>query len=540
MNWDGNCVKEESILQPRKEFTEKLEALLLEEARKIKRKQQVKRRISRNMQVAAGLALVIGITTSTGKLLVQHNVTNNPSDHLTAPDSLQVTSHRHEAAEQPDQQIPRDRTKNETVAITQTNQPQQTNQMKESKPAPTHHEVKQNVQEQSPLHASDQDGIILGMKEEVKKRYNVDLSQYRLNPLSSEQSDGHFVFERTVKGIPVWGESLTLSLSKNGSIDGVNWDTIDGKDYQESRFPEPTGILTAEEVKQKMKDYVRLVYFEEYATTRSPFSQSVLEKKPVLTYQFHFNGSIDAFTGKTIEPSQLGMDHAVSPIPVQSGGGLFIRTEEDARNAMMTFGGTRDDGDVQIQSESNLKIFRWVEKNGRIVTVQTDHETGRVIGMEVSGSNSNRDNHASAASHSLSKKAVSVLEQLLDPEVKEVQLERTVQKEHRTEYCFVPLHQGIPVIDRTFFITLDNQTGEIIGIRGDFARSSVALPSQQPILSIDEALATIMKNTHFELMYSWADESGNKEKTPLLVYRQGANSQSSVTIDAKTGEILPY
>ncbi|MGE5703552.1 MAG: YcdB/YcdC domain-containing protein [Clostridia bacterium] len=541
MNWDGNCVKEESILQPRKEFTEKLEALLLEEARKIKRKHQVKRRISRNMQLAAGLALVIGITTSTGKLLVQHNVINNPSNHLAAPDSWQVTSHRHEAVNQPDQQISQDRTKIETVAPTQT---QQSTPMKESKPAPTHLEVKQNVQEQSPLHfvdqnRNDQDGIILGMKEEVKKRYNVDLSQYRLNPLSSEKSEGHFVFERTVKGIPVWGESLTLSLSKNGSIDGVNWDTIDGKDYQESRFPEPTGVLTAEEVQQKLKNYVRLVYFEEYATKRSPFSQSVLEKKPVLTYQFQFNGSIDAFTGKTIEPSQLGTTHAVSPIPVQSGGGLFIRSEEEARNAMTTFGGIRDDGDVQIQSESNLKIIRWVEKNGRIVTVQTDHETGRVIGMEVSGSNSDRDNHASAASHSLSKKAVSVLEQMLDPEVKEVHLERTIQKEHGTEYCFVPLHQGVPVIDRTFFITLDNQTGEIIGIQGDFTRSSAALPSQQHILSIDEALATIMKNTHFELMYSWADESGNKEKTPLLVYRQGANSRSSVTIDAKTGEILP-
>lgn len=83
-----------------------------------------------------------------------------------------------------------------------------------------------------------------------------------------------------MNGIPVWGESLTLSLLENGSIGGVKWETIDDKAYQESYFPEPTGTLSLEELKHKLKEYVRLVYFEAYATTkRSPFSQSVLEKR---------------------------------------------------------------------------------------------------------------------------------------------------------------------------------------------------------------------------------------------------------------------
>lgn len=204
---------------------------------------------------------------------------------------------------------------------------------------------------------------------------------------------------------------------------------------------------------------------------------------------------------------------------------------------LTTFVGMGDDGDIQIISESNLNHYRWVEKNGRIVTVQTDRETGRVIGLEVNGSYRNSNNHG-LADHSLSKKAVSVLEQLLDTEVKEVQLERTIIKENQTEYCFVLLHQGIPVIDRTYYITLDNQSGDIIAIRGDFARSSVALPSQQQILSIEEALTTMMNNTPFELMYSWTNASGNKDRIPLLVYRQRMDSRSSVTIDARTGEIL--
>lgn len=542
MNWDGSCEKDKSILKPRKEFTEKLEALLLEEARKIKRKQQVKHRISRNMQFATALALVIGITTSTGKL-VQLKVASNPSEHLTAPASREATPYNREAVEQPDQ-LTRERKINETVATIQTDQNLHKNSGRVSKPAQSQleAEVKQNVQQQ-PLHSNDQnrsvqDGVTQKMKEDVKKLYNVDLSHFRLNPRSSEKSEGHFVFERTVNGIPVWGESLTLSLLENGSIGGVKWETIDDKAYQESYFPEPTGTLSLEELKHKLKEYVRLVYFEAYATTkRSPFSQSVLEKTPVLTYQFHFNGSIDAFSGKPNEQTQMVVADSVSPFFIQSGGGLFIRTEEEARVVMNTFFETREDGDLQIISESILNQYRWVEKNGRIVTLQTDRETGRVIGLEVNGSYSNSDNHV-LASHSLSKKAVSVLEPLLGPEIKEVQLERTIQKEHQTEFCFVPLHHGIPVIDRTFFITLNNQTGDLLAIRGDFAREPVALPSQQQILSIDDALTIIMNHTQFELMYSWTHDSGNKEKNPLLVYRQRAGSSSRVTMDAKTGEIL--
>lgn len=545
MNWDGSCEKDESILKPRKEFTEKLEALLLEEARKIKRKQQVKHRFSRNMQFATALALVIGISTSTGKF-VQLKVASNPTDHSATPAPLQVTPFNREAVEQSDRPLTRERKNNETVATIETNQNPHKNSGTVRKPAQSQLEVevKQHVQQQ-PLHSNDQnrdvqDGVTQKVKEDVKKLYNVDLSHFRLNPQSSKQSEGHFVFERTVNGIPVWGESLTLSLSDNGSIAGVKWDTIDDKTYQESYFPEPTGTLTMEELKHNLKEYVRLVYLEAYATTkRSPFSQSVLEKTPVLTYQFHFNGTIDAFSGKPIEQTQMGTADTVSPFFIQSGGGLFIRSEEEAWEVMTTFFGTSEDGDLQILSESNLNQYRWVEKNGRIVTVQTNRETGRVIGLEVKGSYSNSDNHV-LASHSLSKKAVSVLEPLLDTEVRQVQLERTIIKEHQTEFCFVPLHQGIPVIDRTFFITLDNQSGDLLAIRGDFAQSSVALPSQQHILSIEDALTIMMNNKQFELMYSWTHDSGKKDRVPLLVYRQRAGSPSRVIMDAITGEILHH
>ena len=109
-------------------------------------------------------------------------------------------------------------------------------------------------------------------------------------------------------------------------------------------------------------------------------------------------------------------------------------------------------------------------------------------------------------------------------------------KSERYTYLFRREIHGIPLPSDTIRISLDNQTGAVLGYDSTFHRNAV-IPSADQILSEDQAKEKLKANFTMTLAYREKrvpKEDGTFDYVGYLVYTP---SNSSIAIDAHTGEI---
>ncbi|MEZ2737214.1 hypothetical protein ACBQ08_25395, partial [Aneurinibacillus aneurinilyticus] len=105
-------------------------------------------------------------------------------------------------------------------------------------------------------------------------------------------------------------------------------------------------------------------------------------------------------------------------------------------------------------------------------------------------------------------------------------------------FYFTKLHQGIPVQDHSYHVSIDKQTGKVVSFHLFTPSKKVELPDSQNIVTKEEALATLIKHRPpLELKYTWSWYMGQQAPAPLLVYTWD-NSDGFGYVDALTGEYI--
>lgn len=99
------------------------------------------------------------------------------------------------------------------------------------------------------------------------------------------------------------------------------------------------------------------------------------------------------------------------------------------------------------------------------------------------------------------------------------------------------MHQGIPVSDRGYNVTVDGLAGRVTSFYDSNSSTSVALPDKKDVVTIEAAKAEFLQNHPLRLVYYWPEYFGQKTPRSYLVYMPDYGA-SMEYIDAFTGKTV--
>ncbi len=104
-------------------------------------------------------------------------------------------------------------------------------------------------------------------------------------------------------------------------------------------------------------------------------------------------------------------------------------------------------------------------------------------------------------------------------------------------FFFYETYEGIPIMDRTYHISVDNQTGNITSFSLATPKDKLDLPDSKNIITKDQALEAFLKNKSPKLQYVWPQYFDQRAPAPILVYAWDY-SEGFGYVDALTGEYI--
>lgn len=158
-------------------------------------------------------------------------------------------------------------------------------------------------------------------------------------------------------------------------------------------------------------------------------------------------------------------------------------------------------------------------------------DTGRVVGFNLQDE-SGRGKKAMVSREAAQETAVQFMQRYLDKGAAELEMHvyplheesipEWVDKSklegegQRPEFhfTFTRTHQGIPVSDRSYSVTVDGLTGRITGFYDRNGDSSVALPDGKDVVTAEAAKAEFLKSHPLRLVYLWPEYFGQKAPGP--------------------------
>lgn len=141
----------------------------------------------------------------------------------------------------------------------------------------------------------------------------------------------------------------------------------------------------------------------------------------------------------------------------------------------------------------------------------------------------------------LQERAILFLEPYLDSRVKTVRMQEQVYVMGRqVELKFVREINGVMVPDQYYKVTIDGQTGEIIGVKLTFPHEQESFADVAKVISPEEAAQVYLQHHPLSPRYVFPlDNNYNRiQEQPVLVY-SAEILKSNGDVDAITGEWLP-
>ncbi|MGG0792436.1 PepSY domain-containing protein [Brevibacillus laterosporus] len=353
-----------------------------------------------------------------------------------------------------------------------------------------------------------------------------DVKDYQINPVLSAPARGYIFMNRMVNGIPFLADSYKVELDESGQL---KQSTITKNTDTNLKFPLPQQAISKAKATQLFMKNMRLVYQG--------------DEQPRLTYEFNFSGYIDAVSGQVREAKEEEQGQQSSkPIPIaaQSKKLTAHSPEEVARILQQEFGiavfGPYATDDAV--STENYKQYSWQMEEGKILKVET--LDGQIMGFRISSPDIEDPNVSTNAIHKeLAGTATRIIERYMDANTKELQL-IDVKKAGLTQtYRFIRSHQGIPVINKSYSVTLDTITEKVIGLDlGYSVQGSAALPDKSKAMTPEAAAAIYLKERPLSLVYIMLEDKKQQKVTPHLVYQIYYHDTPRLYVDAVTGEVI--
>ncbi|MED0706928.1 hypothetical protein P4S91_03340 [Aneurinibacillus aneurinilyticus] len=385
----------------------------------------------------------------------------------------------------------------------------------------------------------------------------------------------HAQFPLILNGIPVEGDvGPRIGVDAFGHITSYTYEPID---LNKVTVPKPDAALSVEEIKQKIAttDSVGLSYMEAQPEkyTRSPEKTTT---KPVLRYDFQNFGyfqpqtgkSVDTMSGKELADGQNKPAPNKKVVLYSKGEQLIVRSEEDAKQLLAKVFDNKDAvAKLRVderqgaawEKESPQQMYEFSAEDHRIyASIAADKKTGQVQYASLQLNTDQKAQPAKVAKDRAFATARNFLEKYASPSTtllewtdftyKESELPAWVDKsklpegftEHQPReynFFFYETYEGIPIMDRTYHISVDNQTGNITSFSLATPKDKLDLPDSKNIITKDQALEAFLKNKSPKLQYVWPQYFDQRAPAPILVYAWDY-SEGFGYVDALTGEYI--
>ncbi|MCP1359333.1 YcdB/YcdC domain-containing protein [Aneurinibacillus migulanus] len=210
------------------------------------------------------------------------------------------------------------------------------------------------------------------------------------------------------------------------------------------------------------------------------------------------------------------------------------------------------------QKERRYLDYRFNTEEGQVTAyITTDRKTGHVYNVSLSTNEEQKKQSARITEEQAFTVARDFLETYADSSTTELELQQNVFEESEISswvdksklpemtddqngtypFYFIKLHQGIPVQDHSYHVSIDKQTGKVVSSSLSTPAEKVELPDSQNIVTKEHALATFIKHKPLKLKYIWPWYMEQQASAPLLVYTWD-NSNAFDYVDALTGEYI--
>lgn len=356
---------------------------------------------------------------------------------------------------------------------------------------------------------------------------------YQYNPSQSDLKRGTIGFSRVVHGIPFYEASYTVKMNDDQVS---NFQILQDSDQLHSlaQIPKPTAVLSKEKAEEALASTLRLVYRENEGEVAS------------LHYETDISGFIDANTGALVNskgvPIQRDEGKRIIQI-VAEGRTLKAGSSEETLSllakefglpvAVDNWQGTTSVG------RDGIREYQWEEKEKELTA--RVHENGQLLSYRLNSKQEARSSFSKnrePSPEALLQPAIEHLQRYLDKTIEELELTGISREAAEVRFRFTKLYQGIPVVDRSYEVIVDTNTGEVVGMSGAFGQGATSFPDPAKVISKQAAEATLRRNHPLELTYILTGKKDTFDKQALLVYRVYKEKGIETSIDAITGAVL--
>lgn len=363
----------------------------------------------------------------------------------------------------------------------------------------------------------------------LKKLYGDQINDYQIVPRG--ENPNLVFFGREINGIPYNNGGISVFVNQDGQVNGFSKNIFGYTFHDKSMFPEPKNLIGEEAAIQKVADSVRLVY---QANAGS-------ERGAILKYVPEAQGPVDAKTGTIIVRPGLTGKYS-SPITVKPGGKrLTAKNQQEAAQILKNELGVdisgktfNEDGDVTSKSGN----YEWVDEETKSrFFVDTDPQTGEVTGFGFH--EFNRVGKPFISKQEAQQTALRFLQTYLHKNITAVHLQDmdSAPGTHDIEqFLFHLSHQGIPVENHMFSVTVDLFSGKVTRVSGPLYQQPPTLPDSKGAVTLTAAAEEFVKTHSAKLAYS-TFINGMPSETPILIYDIIPKTPRGY-IDALTGKTV--
>ncbi len=348
----------------------------------------------------------------------------------------------------------------------------------------------------------------------LRERLGATSGQYQIDPVHSRPAEGYIAFRLVMQGVPFQENSAAVKVNQsNGEMSLLLYPDA-GQPDKISALPAQTNLVDKATAAQELAATLSLVYSG--------------KTQPFLRYMPDVNTLIDAHTGKRITSG-----NAEKTVAAVKGEGkrLTINDRHEAAAIMQQTFGIEVAGDASLNIEKRAISYTWGNGEKNTATLKADDD-GNFIGYFLKGP----FKQANTSVSSLQQAQEIALDQLanyLPANVREVRVDAVNQREGQASFTFVPLYQGIPVIDYTYSVTVDMASAIVTSMEGDFTQAAFKLPDKAKAIPLAEAASLFAQEVPMEVVYSVKER-----KTPMLVYQMRMESAKPWVIDALSGKLV--
>lgn len=397
-------------------------------------------------------------------------------------------------------------------------------------------------------------------------------------------------FNRLVNGIPLYNHGYRVAVDAKGRVNavyGLN-EQMNDASFAPAAFPDPAKaipVAEAEQTYRKLLD-MELVYRAYGPDRPMPLvvdtDGETPPVKPILTYVPRFAGMLDAVSG---EPANLGFADSKQQKPKNltiqpQGKQLVVKNGEEAANLLTEVLGIDmstlkaiDSGESEWALRAKHRYYSWHSESTpdptgqeiyrpiRYVHLVTDRDTGQVLSVYINDK-TKQGAKPKISQEEAEKIAIQFLETHVDADVEELLLRDVyvftgkptlpdwvdeskidfgMDEPPTYSFYFSEVHKGIPIVDRTYAVTIDAVSGEVSGLSLAPKREGEwTFPDPSDVVTPQEAADALIAANPLRLVYLWPEFVGQRAPAPLLLYVSDYSVVDGSYLDATSGKWVKF